>query len=80
MIKEDHLGSYLNQETESQYIHCTLDNHTIHQIIRCGSRFLPNNSQVITCLTTTTELATAAEKLNQNPPFLLNTPLTPQYF
>ena len=30
MIKEDHLGSYLNQETESQYICQALDNCAIH--------------------------------------------------
>ena len=30
MIKEDHLGSYLNQETESQYIHRALDNYAIY--------------------------------------------------
>ena len=30
MVKEDHLGSYLNQETKSQYIYCALNNHAIH--------------------------------------------------
>ena len=67
MIKEDHLGSYLNQETESQYIHWALDNHAIHQIIRCGSCFLPSISPVITCLTTTTELAIATKKAKPKP-------------
>ena len=33
MVKEDHLGSYLNQETESQYICHALDNPVIHWII-----------------------------------------------
>ena len=62
MIKEDHLGLYLNQETESQYIRRALDNHAIHRIIWCGSRFLPSNSPVTACLTTATELAIATEK------------------
>ena len=62
MIREDHLGSYLNQETKSQYICQALDNHAIHRIIQCGSHFLPSNSPVIACLTTTTELAIATEK------------------
>ena len=30
MVKKDHLGSYLNQETKSQYICQVLDNHAIH--------------------------------------------------
>ena len=67
MVKEDHLGSYLNQETESQYIHRALDNCAIHQIIRCGSRFLPSNSPVIAHLTTATELAMATEKAKPKP-------------
>ena len=61
MIKEDHLGAYLNQETESQYIRRALDNHAIHQIIQCGSCFLPSNSLVIARLITATELAIATE-------------------
>ena len=62
MIKEDHLGSYLNQETESQYICRALDNCAIHRIIQCGSCFLPSNSPVIAHLTIATELAIATEK------------------
>ena len=62
MVKEDHLGSYLNQETEFQYIRRALDNCAIHRIIQCGSHFLPSNSPVIACLTTPTELAIATEK------------------
>ena len=62
MIKKDHLGSYLNQETKFQYICQALDNHAIHQIIRCGSCFLHSSSSVIAHLTTTTELAIATEK------------------
>ena len=45
MVKENHLGSYLNQETESQYIHHALNNCAIHQIIRCGSCFSPMTPQ-----------------------------------
>ena len=67
MVKEDHLGSHLNQEMESQYVCHTLDNHTIHQIIRCGSWFLLNNFPVITCLTTATELAAVAKKAKLKP-------------
>ena len=67
MIKENHLGSYLNQETESQYIHRALDNHAIHQIIQCGSRFLPSNSPVITHLTIATELTIATKKAKPKP-------------
>ena len=67
MIKEDYLGFYLNQETESQYICRALDNCAIHQIIRCGSCFLPSNSPVIACLTTTTKLAIAMEKAKPKP-------------
>ena len=67
MIKEDHLGSYLNQETKSQYIHWALDNHAIHRIIQCGSRFLPSNSPVIARLTTATKLAIATEKAKAKP-------------
>ena len=67
MVKEDHIGSYLNQETKSQYIRRALDNHAIHRIIRCSSHFLPNNSLVIACLTTVTELAITTEKTKPNP-------------
>ena len=67
MIKKDHLGSYLNQETKSQYICWALDNHAIHQIIQCGSHFLPSNSPVITHLTTATELAITTEKAKPKP-------------
>ena len=67
MIKEDYLGFYLNQETESQYICRALDNCAIHQIIRCGSHFLSSNSPVIVHLTTTTELAIATEKAKLKP-------------
>ena len=67
MIKEDHLRSYLNQKTEFQYICQALDNHAIHRIIRCGSLFLPSNSPVIACLTTTTELAITTEKAKPKP-------------
>ena len=62
MVKEDHLESYLNQETKSQYICCVLNNHVIYQIIKCSSCFLHNGSLVIAHLTTTTKLAAAAEK------------------
>ena len=62
MVKEDHLGSYLKQATKFQYICQALDNHAIHWIIRCGSRFLPSNSPVIVHLTTITKLAIATEK------------------
>ena len=67
MVKEDHLGAYLNWETESQYIHQALDNHTIHRIIRCGFHFLPSNSLVIARLTTATELAIATEAAKPKP-------------
>ena len=67
MAKEDHLGTYLDQETESQYIRQALNNRTIHRIIRCGSRFLPNNSPVIAHLTTATELAIATEAAKPKP-------------
>ena len=67
MVKEDHLGSYLKQGTESQYICYALDNCAIHWIIRCGSCFLPNDFPVIACLTTMTELAAAAEKAKPKP-------------
>ena len=67
MVKEDHLGSYLNQETESQYINQALDNCAIYRVIRCGSCFLPNNSPVIACLTTVTELAITIEKAKPKP-------------
>ena len=62
LIKEDHLRSYLNQETKSQYICQALNNRAIHRMIRCGSRFLPSNSSVIAHLTTTIELAITMEK------------------
>ena len=62
IAKENHLGTYLNQETEFQYVCRALDNRAIHRIIRCGSRFLPNDSPVIARLTTATELAIATEK------------------
>ena len=67
MVREDHLGVYLNQETESQYIRRALDNRAIHQIIRCGSRFLPSNSPVIARLTTATELAITTEAAKPKP-------------
>ena len=67
MIKEDHLRSYLNQETELQHICCALDSCAIHWIIRCGSCFLPHDSPVIACLTTTTKLAATAEKTKPKP-------------
>ena len=67
MIKKDHLSSYLNQETESKYIHRVLNNRAIHWIIRCGSRFLPSDSPVITRLTTATELAIVIEKAKPKP-------------
>ena len=67
MIKEDHLSSYLNQETESQYIRRALNNCAIHQIIQCGSHFLPSNSLVIACLTIATELAITTEKPKPKP-------------
>ena len=70
MAKEDHLGTYLNQETESQYICRALDNRTIHRIIRCGSHFLPNNSPVIARLTMATELAIANEAAKPRPTLL----------
>ena len=67
MIKEDHLSPYLNQETKFQYIRWALDNCAIHWIIRCGSCFLPSNSPVIACLTTTTELAITTKKAKPKP-------------
>ena len=67
MIKKDHLGSYLNQETESQYIHQALDNCAIHRIIQCGSCFLSSNSLVIAHLTTATKLAIAIKKAKPKP-------------
>ena len=67
MIKEDHLGSYLYQETESQYIRRALNNHAIHRINRCGFYFLSSNSPVIAHLTTTTELAIAMKKAKLKP-------------
>ena len=67
MIKEDHLRSYLNQETELQHICCALDSCAIHWIIRCGSCFLPHDSPVIACLTTTIKLAIATEKAKPKP-------------
>ena len=67
MVKEDHLGSYLNQETKSQYICHVLNNCAIHQIIRCGSCFLSIDSPVIAHLTIATKLATAAEKTKPKP-------------
>ena len=67
MVKEDQLGLYLNQETESQYICWALDNHAIHWIIRYGSCLLPGNSLVITHLTTATELAIATKKAKPKP-------------
>ena len=79
MIKEDNLGSYLNQETESQYICWALDNCAIHRIIRCGSHFLPSNSPIIVCLTTMTELAIAMEKAKPKPSLPPNTLPMPQY-
>ena len=74
MFKEDHLGSYLNQETESQYVHHALDNHAIYQIIKQESWFLSNNSPVIAHLTTVTELAATIEKVKPKPT------LPPEYF
>ena len=62
MVKEDHLRSYLNQETESQYICHALDNCAIYWVIRCGFHFLPNDSPVIAHLTTVTKLAAVADK------------------
>ena len=44
MIKEDHLSSYLNQETESQYICQALDNCAIHWII-CDPFPMKNEKQ-----------------------------------
>ena len=73
MIKEDHLGSYLNQETESQYIRWAFDNCAIHRIIRCGSCFLSSNSPVIAHLTTATKLAITTEKAKLKPS------LSPEY-
>ena len=67
MIKEDHLSSYLNQKTKSQYISWVLDNCAIHRIIWYGSCFLPGNSPVITHLTTTTELVIATKKARPKP-------------
>ena len=75
MVKEDHLRSYLNQETEFQYICQALNNCAIHRIIRCGSHFLPSNSPVVACLTTTTELAITTEKAKLK--LLLPTEYTP---
>ena len=69
MVKEDHFGFYINQETESQYVHHALDNHTIYQIIRQGSWFFPNNFPVIACFTTAT-----TEKAKPKPI------LPPEYF
>ena len=67
MVKEDDLGSSLNQETKFQYICQAFDNCAIHQIIRCGSHFLPNDSLVIACLTIVTKLAITTEKAKQKP-------------
>ena len=67
MAKEDHLSTYLDQETKFQYICRALNNRTIHRIIRCGSRFLPNNSPVIARLTTATELAIANKAAKSKP-------------
>jgi hypothetical protein len=61
-VTDAHLFSYLDQETESQYIRRAYDNRTIYRIIRSGSRFIPMGSPVIARLTQATELAMAAEK------------------
>ena len=62
-ITDHHLFSYLQHESENQFIERALDNRAIFCLLRCGNRFIPNHSPIITKLTTATELAAAAEKL-----------------
>ena len=59
---DQHLLSYLQHENENQFLERALDNRAIFRLLRCGNRFIPNHSPIITKLTTTIELATAAEK------------------
>ena len=66
-IVDQQLFAYNDWETENKYIICAWQNHTIHRIIRCGSRFIPAGSPIIAKLTTTTELAAAAEKSKPKP-------------
>ena len=61
-VTDRHLFAYNDWETESEYITRARQNHAIHRIIRCGSRFIPVGSPIIAKLTTATELAAAAEK------------------
>ena len=61
-VTDHHLFTYNDWETESDYITRAKQNRAIYRIIRCGSRFIPAGSPIIAKLTTTTELAAAAEK------------------
>ena len=66
-IANQHLFTYNDWETESKYITRAKQNRAIHRIIRCRSRFIPVGSPIIAKLTTTTELAAAAEKSKPKP-------------
>ena len=64
-ITDSRLFEYNGWEEESQFLARMDTNRTLHQIIRCGSRFLYRGSPLeekISKITTTTELATTAEK------------------
>ena len=61
-ITHQHLYSYLQQETENQFLERALDNRAIFWLLRCGNRFIPNNSPIVAKLTTTTELAATTKK------------------
>ena len=66
-IVDQHLFAYNDWETENEYIGHAQQNRTIHQIIRCGSRFIPAGFPIIAKLTTATELTAAAKKSKSKP-------------
>ena len=66
-IVDQHLFAYNDWETENEYIGHAQQNRTIHQIIQCGSRFIPAGFPIIAKLTTATELTAAAKKSKSKP-------------